>query len=145
MVLSGVNTYSGNTVVNGGSLTLADNAELRFVIGTSGANNALIGSATVNLNGDFRFDLTSAGTTVGDSWQIVDVDNLTETFGATFSVADFTDAGGSKWIKDIDGTKSYEFAETTGVLTVIPEPATVGLLLLSGAVSVMIRRRLTMN
>ena len=40
LTLGGINTYTGNTTVNAGTLVLADNAQLRFAIGaTSGTNN----------------------------------------------------------------------------------------------------------
>jgi autotransporter-associated beta strand protein len=143
LTLSGLNTYSGKTTVSFGQLTLADNAGLTFVIGANGINNKIDGAATVSLGGDFTFDLTSAGTTVGDAWTIVAAGTLTETFESTFSVVGFTDAGSNLWTKDIDGSKAYEFSEATGVLTVIPEPATIGMLGLGTLITLILRRKMT--
>lgn len=142
VVLSGVNTYTGNTTVTGGNLTLSDNAELKFAIGANGVNNQLTGNGTVTLNGDFTFDLSGAGTTLGNSWTIVNVGSLTETFGATFSVVGFSDLGGNLWEK-VNGGTTYQFSEATGILSVtaVPEPATWALLAAGLTVSVVFRRR----
>ncbi|MBU6326289.1 MAG: autotransporter-associated beta strand repeat-containing protein, partial [Verrucomicrobia bacterium] len=54
---SGVNTYTGNTTVSAGTLTLSAAAQLKFVIGaTSGVNNSISGAGTVVLAGDFNID-----------------------------------------------------------------------------------------
>lgn len=114
----GTNTYTGDTTVDG-TLTLADDARLTFVIGSSGVNNAVDGTGTVVFDGDFIFDLTAAGTNENDAWVIVDMGDLSATFGETFSVAGFTDAGDGLWTKD-----GYQFDENTGMLS-LPVPGTV--------------------
>jgi autotransporter-associated beta strand protein len=128
--LTGINTYTGSTTVSAGTLRLEDNAELRFAIGSNGVNNALLGSATATLNGDFRFDLTGAGTTIGNTWSIVDVSSLSETFGGTFQVfstlGSFTNNSGVWSITE--NSVTYEFSQSLGTLTVIPEPSTWALL-----------------
>jgi hypothetical protein len=154
--LSGINTYTGNTIigqsgfgvptVQNTALTLADNAGLKFVIGASGTNNKIVAGTdtgitrTLTLDGDFTFDLTNAGTTLGDTWQIVDNANLTETYSSTFSVVGFTETA-DVWENTVNGT-TYSFAESTGVLSVtgIPEPASLGLLGV-GAAALLLRRR----
>lgn len=144
ITLSGINTYTGNTTVSAGSLTLADNAQLAFNIGASGVNNQINGSGTLLLSGDFSFDLTSAGTTVGNSWNIVDVASLTETFDSTFNVLSFTRVGGGSgsgvWETNFGGA-DYEFNTSTGVLSVVPEPTTWALLAGSLTALVIFRRR----
>ncbi len=130
-ILGGANTYSGNTTVSAGTLELADSGELRFFIGADEVNNAILGAGTLNLFGDFVFDLTGASTTVGDSWNIVDVANLTETYGGTFGVlstlGSFTESGGVWTITE--NSVNYEFTESTGILAVVvPEPGTLALL-----------------
>lgn len=93
--LGGVNTHTGNTTVNAGTLVLADNAQLKFVLGaTSGTNNTL-----------------PSGT-----WASENVATHIGAYGSTFSVVGFTNAGSNKWTKP-NGAKSYPFDETTGVLT----------------------------
>ena len=128
VTFTGNNTYTGNTTVaTGADFTLNANAGLKFVIGASGVNNQITGVGTVNLNGNFTFDLSGAGTTVGNSWNIVNNGTLAETFGAPFSVVGFTDMGGNLWEK-INGGVTYQFNEATGVLGVMPEPSTWALL-----------------
>jgi MYXO-CTERM domain-containing protein len=151
VALSGVNTYTGNTLlgdatVGNAALTLADDAGLKFVIGASGTNNMIVvgtaaGTKTLTLNGDFTFDLTSAGTTIGDTWQIVDNLNLTETYNSTFSVVGFTETA-NVWNKTVNDI-TYSFAESTGALSVtaVPEPASLGLALLGVGAAVLLRRR----
>ena len=141
LFLTGANTYSGDTTVALGSLTLEDDAALTFVIGTSGVNNQLNGTGAVSLNGDFIFNLSSASQAVGDSWDIVNVGSLNETFGSSFTVIDFMDAGGGFWTKEIAGSTYYQFSEGTGVLSVVPEPGTTGMLGLGALLTLLFRRR----
>ncbi|GAA5121371.1 autotransporter-associated beta strand repeat-containing protein [Luteolibacter yonseiensis] len=123
MVLSGVNSYTGNTVVNAGTLSLADNAQLRFVIGaTSGTNNTLTGAGTAVIDGDFAIDTTAAAALTTGTWVLENVPSLTGAYGSTFSVVNpdgspWTDAGGNKWTKAV-GANLWTFDETTGTLTV---------------------------
>lgn len=129
--LGGANTYTGDTTVNSGAtLTLADNAELRFDIGADGVNNSILGTGTLTLEGDLVLDLTGASSTFGHSWSIVDVAGLAEVlFGGTFNVrstlGSFSQSG-DVWTISENGT-SYRFEEATGVLSVVPEPASLGL------------------
>jgi hypothetical protein len=109
---SAVNTFTGNLIVNG-AFTLADAGTLVFDIGASGVNNSVSGTGTAAFNGSFTIDLTDAGNTVGDSWTLVNVGTLAETFGATFSIAGFTENEGV-WTS---ASGTYQFSETTGVLS----------------------------
>ncbi|MFV0338680.1 MAG: hypothetical protein ACK5LK_10625 [Chthoniobacterales bacterium] len=119
-----INTYTGNTTVDAGTLALADNAGLTFNIGADGVNNMIGGTGAVTLDGDFTFDLSGADTTNGNQWLIVDVENLTEAFGSTFTVNGFTADGGGDFWTYIDGGNTWTFVESTGILSlgVIPEP-----------------------
>jgi autotransporter-associated beta strand protein len=136
--LNGTNTYAGNTTVSVGELLLSDNAGLTFVIGASNVNNKVTGAGKGTFNGDFYFNLNSAGTTVGDSWTVEDLAG-TVAYGTSFSVNGFTDAGSGLWTTSANGA-DYEFSEITGVLTVIPEPATIGMLGLGAIITMLIRR-----
>lgn len=125
--LQGVNTYTGDTVLNGGQFTLADNAGLKFVIGASGVNNEVSGTANqiALFDGDFTFDLSGAAS--AGAWTIVDVGTLAETFSATFQVNGFTQLA-DVWTLTSGGT-TYSFSEATGVLTAVPEPSTWAMML----------------
>jgi hypothetical protein len=107
-----VNSFTGNLTVNG-AFTLADTGTLVFDIGASGVNNSVSGTGPATFNGTFTIDLAEAGNTVGDSWALVNVGTLTETFGTTFSVADFTENEGV-WTS---ASGMYQFVEATGVLS----------------------------
>ncbi len=145
LLLTGVNTYTGNTTVTGGTVSLADNAEMRFVIGANGVNNGVDGTGSLNLDGDFRFDLTGAGTTLGNTWQIVNTATLSETFGSSFqalsTLGAFSESGGI-WSITENGV-TYEFTEASGSLTVVPEPSTYLLVTLGLALVLLHSRRRT--
>jgi autotransporter-associated beta strand protein len=144
LVLSGTNTYTGNTTVSDGTLTLSDTSEMRFLVGASGVNNAISGSGTVNLEGMLVFDLTSAGTNIGDFWNIVDVGSLSEFYASSFGVSStlgaFDETAGI-W-KISENGQTYEFSQATGLLTVIPEPS-AALLGGLGLLALLRRRRLS--
>lgn len=127
------------------SLVLSNNAKVTFYIGNTGVNNKITSTGGNNnlltLDGDFVFDLTSASTTVGASWSIVDVSLVNETFSSSFTAVDFVaDGGGVLWTKDINGTNYYQFSEATGVLSVVPEPGVCALAGV-GLALVLFRRR----
>lgn len=123
MTLSGVNTYTGSTVVNAGSLTLTDNAQLSFVLGASGINNSITGAGTVTLDGDFSITTTAADGLNAGTWILENVDTLITAYGPNFTVGSgFSDIGGDQWRKTV-GSKIYTFDETTGTLTLFtPDP-----------------------
>lgn len=122
MVLAGVNTYTGDTVVSDGTLQLADDAQLRFVIGAaSGTNNSLSGSGTAVIDGDFAIDTTAAAALSAGTWVLENVASLTGPYGASFQVVN-TDGSpwsntGDTWTKDGGAGKTWTFDETTGTLT----------------------------
>ncbi len=142
VLASSSNNFTGDVTVGGAStLELTSGAHLNFVIGTDGLNNRVTGSGMVQLDGIFIFDLSGAGTTLGDAWEVVDVGNLAAySYSGTFEVFGFTEIDPSTWQRDHFGT-TYRFREDTGVLTVIPEPSTVALLLAAGGVLLVVGRR----
>jgi hypothetical protein len=140
------NTFTGN-IVNNGRLETADNSVLMFDIGANGINNNISngGAGTQQhsmFGGDFLFDLTDASTTIGDSWTIVNTVAASTYWLSTFSVVGFTDQGSGVWTGTANGAE-YEFrtGAGTGTLTVIPEPATIGMFGVVGAIMLFIRRR----
>lgn len=140
LVLRGKNTYTGDTTVNAGTLMLEKDSGLTFDIGANGVNNQITGTSTVFLDGEFTFDLSGADSTPGNSWLIVDVDNLTETFGTNFFVHSFTDGGSGNWTL-ADGYKTWTFQESTGVLNVVPEPGSLALAAMGLGAMLLGRRR----
>ncbi len=122
---SGNNSFTGDLISTSTStyFTLTDTGKFSFDIGAAGVNNKISGMASTNgtaiFNGTFSFNLASASTTQGASWTIVDNSTLLESYGASFTVAGFTNNGSGLW-----SNGSYEFSQATGVLTsVIPEPS----------------------
>jgi fibronectin-binding autotransporter adhesin len=114
------NTYTGNTTVTAGTLTLASTGQLKFITGAiSGeGHNSISGAGSVNLDGAFVIDTAATDATdlTSGTWQIEDVTSLTGAYGSTFTVVDWTDAGNHTWTKTV-GAKSYTFNETTGSVT----------------------------
>ena len=141
--LYGTMSYQGNTVVNEGVLSLTDTSVMTFFIGANGINNGITGNGTGQLfmNGDFVFDLSAAGTTVGNSWNIADLGQFTASgFFGSFDVASFSEISTGLWERDLSGN-IYQFSETTGLLTVVPEPSIVGLLMVACLALVVVLRR----
>lgn len=128
-IFSGTNTSTGNTTVSAGTFTMADGSNMTFTIGANGINNAILGTGTANLAGAFTFNLVGADRTDGNSWLIVDVNNLAESFAGTFVINGFTEDT-NVWTNG----SGFTFSEATGVLSYmataspVPEPATAGLL-----------------
>jgi fibronectin-binding autotransporter adhesin len=116
LTLSGVNTYTGNTVINSGTLHLADNAQLKFVIGANGVSNQITGSGTLELLGDFDLDLSGADVTSGNSWTLV-APSVTKAYLSAFTVVGFTEATPGVHTL-VSGANTWTFTESTGILTV---------------------------
>ncbi|WP_309395934.1 PEP-CTERM sorting domain-containing protein [Cerasicoccus maritimus] len=151
LTVNGTGAISGSiegelNFISGGTSTksFTDTSSMEFTIGANGVNNSILGdgtnNTTTNLDGTFTFDLSGADLSDGNSWLIVDVDALDETFGATFNIASFTDGGSDVWTYDSDTNLS--FSEATGYLsyTVIPEPGTYAALFGAVAGLLIIRR-----
>jgi fibronectin-binding autotransporter adhesin len=136
--LGGVNTYLGNTTVNGtGSAILSGTGHLAFNIGANGVNNQINGTEALTLDGTFDINLTGADTTAGDVWDI-NADNANTTYGGTFDLTGFTQ-NGNIWT---DGL--YQYSEGNGELTIagVPEPSTTSAALFGGVSLFLASRRL---
>lgn len=116
LTLAGNSTFTGNTTVNAGQFTLADNASLKFVPGTSGVNNSITGTGAATLNGAFNIDLSAASTTSGSSWDLITTTG-TVTIGSTFTVTGFTAGAGAVGARTWT-SGSYQYNEATGILSV---------------------------
>ncbi|MDD3277154.1 MAG: hypothetical protein PHP93_08910, partial [Kiritimatiellales bacterium] len=75
------------------------------------------------LGGSFNFNLDAADLTLDNIWSIIDVASLNETFTDTFSVTGFAEESAGVWTNGVD----LVFSETTGVLSVIPEPSVLAM------------------
>lgn len=130
------NTFTGDVNV-AGRFQLAAGANHRFVVAAGGASNAITGAARrVLLDGVFQLDLTAAaGAAIGDSWSLVTAANTL--YGDAFRVDGFTEDAGV-WS---NGSR-YVFSEATGKLSVVPEPASLGVLAAVAALGLAPRHRL---
>ncbi len=121
--LSPDSTWTGNLIVDGGRFGLGNNAAFNFVLGEDGTSNSITGDATlVYLDGTFNFDLPTAPTDA--VWTLVDTQNLT--YGPNFDISGFAE------LNDVWSNGTYVFTESTGQLTLVPEPAALSLLGLGG-------------
>jgi autotransporter-associated beta strand protein len=128
LTLSGAHTYTGNTVIgqNSGlvSLDLTNTSSLNFKLGDNNVGTKIVGlfpqtTGTVTLNGTFNIDLSTAARAHNNSWALVDVANLNETYGANFQLAaPFSETSAGVWTYN-DGLVPngvWTFTESTGVL-----------------------------
>jgi fibronectin-binding autotransporter adhesin len=139
--LLGANTYTGDTVVNDGILSLIEGGTLTFAIGADGVNNQITGDGggMVNLFGMLNFDLANAASQ--GMWNIIDTTNLSGVnFGANFGVTGWTNAGSNVWTHDTGGT-FYSFNGSNGILTAVPEPGSLALAFGGLGLAVILRRR----
>jgi fibronectin-binding autotransporter adhesin len=139
-ILSGVNTYSGATRVEDGTLSVTGSlsgntavtvtapgafklgeesslgdSSMSFLPTTNGVTNAITGDGSVYLNGDLVIDLTSADATPGNEWRLIDVTSLEVTYGNNFQVADFTAIRPGVWMAQ-EGEVVWTFTTADGVL-----------------------------
>lgn len=119
VTLTGLNTLVGDIAVDAGTLLLADNAKLKFIVSDVSTTNSVNSTGTVTFDGDFEIDLTSGSPdlTTGNEWLLVNP-TLSESYGTTFSVVGFTpEPDGVTWTKT-DAENLWTFSETTGKLTI---------------------------
>jgi len=140
--LIGNNTYTGNTIINEGLLTLIEGGSLTFAIGADGVNNQITGDGdgSLNLFGLMNFDLANAASQ--GMWNIVDKDNLAGVnFGANFGVTGWDNMGSNVWTKNT-GTSLFTFDGGTGLLSaaLVPEPTSLTMAL-GGLGLLTLRRR----
>ena len=134
-IQSALNTFTGNVELTNTAnnawqslLTFAPGSLWNFVPTANGVNNSIFGTGTLHLGGNLAINLTGADNTVGDAWQLIAP--ITGSFNAyydpTFGINGFTQSG-MQWSENANGV-TYVFDETTGALTVVPEPSAFALL-----------------
>lgn len=133
--VTGANTYTGNltavTAANTNELiSFTSTSSYKFAIGANNTTNKIdtTGSlSAIHFGGEFNVDVTSAGQTLGDTWQLVTGGHAA--YDPTFTVKGFTNSGTGLWT-DTVGSTTYQFDQGTGTLSVtaVPEPAMIGVL-----------------
>ena len=124
-MLSGANTYTGNTSINDGTLNVTSAGSLRFSPTTNGTTNSVSGSSTATLSflGTVDLDLTAADATVGNSWNLFNLASFTTAptltpAAVTSSLGTFTEVTSGTWELPVTGAK-WVFTEANGNLAYI--------------------------
>ena len=114
-ILSGQNTYTGNTVVSSGTtLAVVSPGGLTFKPGANNVSNKVTGAGLASFDGAFNLDLTGAAVANGNSWTLVDVASKSYSV-VSFTIPGFTEVS-NVWTK-VDGNNTWSFSESTGVLS----------------------------
>lgn len=140
LALSGSNSFAGDTDVSEGTLLLTAGSELRFVIEDGDVSNQILGTGVLDLDGTLRLDISGLAATSG-TWSLVAAGTLTKTYGASFGVAF---VGGPAFTSDGLGNYTsggWTYSQSTGTLTLVPEPGTASLLLGGATLALLARRR----
>ena len=117
--LAGINSYSGNTTINDGTLVIADDAQLKFVV-SDATSNTISGTGIASIKGDFSIDTTAVTGTTGGIWTLVNFTSLAPASAidpATFTVIGFVDPENDGIWTMTDAKGDWSFSETTGELT----------------------------
>lgn len=125
MVLSGINSYDGNTVINDGTLQISSTGSLRFRPVANGSSNSVSGSATAAFSflGTVSLDLTAAAASIGNSWNLFNlasftgpVPTLNPAAVTTTTLGSFAEVSPGVWELPVTGAR-WVFTEADGNLT----------------------------
>jgi autotransporter-associated beta strand protein len=117
LLLSGVNTYTGNTTISAGRLRIQADTGLGGVPGSARANSITLGSGTLALDGAFTLNanrgitLNNTGATIDDYGNADTYDGIISSSGTT----SLTKAGGGTLT--LGGVNTYTGATTISVGT----------------------------
>jgi autotransporter-associated beta strand protein len=122
--LSGSNSYTGNTTVSEGGLSIAPAGSLRFRPTTNGQTNTLSGTenATLSYLGTVDLDLSAANATDGNAWPLVNVGSFSgptptlEPTAVSSTLGAFSEVSLGVWELDTAMGK-WSFFESDGYLT----------------------------
>ena len=126
LLLTGTNTYTGNTVVEAGTLEISTTSSLRFSPINSGVTNSVSGSATATLTflGTVDLDLSATVAAGGNTWTLFDLGSfsgpaptLTPT-AVNSTLGSFTEGTPGTWELPVSGAK-WVFTESNGQLAYI--------------------------
>lgn len=169
LTLGGVNTYTGATRVLGGTLAIAAGGSIaasdewfigsggtlssvgnlaltassvKIEIGSPGVAGKVVADGELTLAGDLVFTL---GAIYGAaSWDVFDFTGVSGDFASVTLMGSYSGAlslDGDVWAGTING-QDWTFSQLDGVLTVIPEPFTAGIIFgLSAVILLGVRRR----
>ena len=116
VTFNAANTWTGSLNLTTAGMALGSAGSMTFKPAATGVNNTISGSGAATLNGAFNIDLSAAGSTAGDNWDLITTTGAL-TYGSTFTVNGFTSdgaaAGARKWTSG-----AYQFDETSGMLSV---------------------------
>ncbi len=122
--LTAANSYTGDTeIFDGGSIVLAENAELRFRLANNNSSNSVFGAGSASFFGTFVVDRSAVTDAIG-TWNLVNVATLSEMFSGSFTLrfldqqAEFESVGGGQY-----SSGDWVFDTSTGNLSLIPEPS----------------------
>ena len=123
----GTMTFAGNLLLEAGSTNIMQIYTAGFDVLKGSTTN------TITMNGYTLFDFTGNTVTNGSSFAVLQswssiTTNATATFG-------YVGLGGSQSL-------DYSQLKSNGVVTVIPEPATIGMLGLGAVITLVLRRRM---
>ena len=120
ITLAGINTYTGNTTIDNGTLELADDGELTFVV-SDVTSNSVGGPGVATFKGDFSIDTSAVTGTTGGIWTLVNLAGLdpASSFDSTFSVIGFDDPDNDGVWTMSDAKGDWSFSEATGELTLV--------------------------
>ncbi|MDB2506107.1 right-handed parallel beta-helix repeat-containing protein [Opitutales bacterium] len=128
VIIAGDISHKGNTTIDNKSagmvLELGASSTYTFYPTITGICNQINGQDPTNsqliANGTFIINTATANLTDGNSWVLVDLSSLEESFGNSFAVQGFTNSS-DNWTR-IDGNRIWTFMEATGVLTLSNNP-----------------------